>query len=175
MSGGKALKSFPCTHYFFMFICFGLFFISDFGFILSVILLHFHSCFQHVLPIHLSFISNVSLCVFFLSNLNETVWSCCHLLSASLCLSADVNECEVYKADSSGLLCAHVCVNIPGSYHCSCPSGYKLLADGRSCEGKGRQCGQHCTCLDLRNWIKTKESGGINYLWISAFYYCNHN
>ncbi|KAF5900365.1 fibulin-7 isoform X1, partial [Clarias magur] len=50
---------------------------------------------------------------------------------SSIC--QDVNECEVYKT-GSGLLCAHLCVNIPGSYRCSCPSGYKLLADGRSCE-----------------------------------------
>lgn len=59
-------------------------------------------------------------------------------------LFADVNECEVYKKDS-GLLCAHMCVNIPGSYRCSCPSGYKLLADGRSCEGNWHLCLFLCT------------------------------
>jgi len=50
--------------------------------------------------------------------------------------SSDVNECEVYRTDQGGKLCLHECVNIPGSYRCSCPSGYKLLADGRSCEGE---------------------------------------
>lgn len=56
------------------------------------------------------------------------------LLCAFACI--DVNECEVFKNERGGPLCAHVCVNVPGSYHCSCPTGYKLLADGRSCEGE---------------------------------------
>lgn len=47
-----------------------------------------------------------------------------------------MNECEVYRLDRGGKLCLHECVNVPGSYRCSCPSGYKLLADGRSCEGE---------------------------------------
>lgn len=53
-----------------------------------------------------------------------------------LCHLTDVNECEVYRLDQGGKLCVHECVNVPGSYHCSCPSGYKLLTDGRSCEGE---------------------------------------
>ena len=57
--------------------------------------------------------------------------------SPSPCLSSDVNECEVYRLDQGGKLCIHECVNVPGSYHCACPTGYKLLLDGRSCEGKG--------------------------------------
>lgn len=48
----------------------------------------------------------------------------------------DVNECEVFRLDQGGKLCVHECVNVPGSYHCSCPTGYKLLPDGRSCEGE---------------------------------------
>ncbi|MCI4376696.1 hypothetical protein PGIGA_G00191370 [Pangasianodon gigas] len=65
----------------------------------------------------------------------------------------DVNECEVYKTDGA-LLCAHICVNIPGSYHCSCPSGYKLLADGRSCEDvdecltEQHNCSRGTTCVN---------------------------
>lgn len=47
-----------------------------------------------------------------------------------------MNECEVYRLDRGGKLCLHECVNVPGSYRCSCPSGYKLLPDGRSCEGE---------------------------------------
>lgn len=53
-----------------------------------------------------------------------------------LWFSTDVNECEVYRLDQGGKLCVHECVNVPGSYHCSCPSGYKLLPDRRSCEGE---------------------------------------
>lgn len=51
-------------------------------------------------------------------------------------LLTDVNECEVYRLDQGGKLCIHECVNVPGSYHCSCPSGYKLLPDRRNCEGE---------------------------------------
>ncbi|XP_029450125.1 fibulin-7 [Rhinatrema bivittatum] len=46
----------------------------------------------------------------------------------------DVNECEVYKVRGAPRLCMHTCINIPGSYRCSCPSGYKLLSDGKSCD-----------------------------------------
>lgn len=55
------------------------------------------------------------------------------------CFLTDVNECEVYRLDQGGKLCVHECVNVPGSYHCSCPSGYKLLSDGRSCEGEWQE------------------------------------
>lgn len=51
----------------------------------------------------------------------------------------DVNECEVYRLDQGGKLCVHECVNVPGSYHCACPSGYKLLPDRRNCEGEGQR------------------------------------
>ncbi|XP_076830976.1 fibulin-7 [Brachyhypopomus gauderio] len=71
---------------------------------------------------------------------------------SSIC--QDVNECEVYKADGSGLLCASVCVNIPGSFRCTCPSGYKLLADRRSCEdvdeclAQQHNCSHGTTCVN---------------------------
>ena len=32
--------------------------------------------------------------------------------------------------------CAQVCTNTPGSYSCSCVSGYRLASDGKSCLGK---------------------------------------
>lgn len=54
----------------------------------------------------------------------------------SFSIVTDVNECEVYRLDQGGKLCVHECVNVPGSYHCSCPSGYKLLPDRQSCEGE---------------------------------------
>lgn len=44
----------------------------------------------------------------------------------------DVNECIV--TDMSP--CSVQCVNTFGSYHCTCPAGYQLGADGRSCEYK---------------------------------------
>lgn len=33
-----------------------------------------------------------------------------------------------------GELCAHICVAIPGSYHCLCREGFTLMADGKSCQ-----------------------------------------
>ncbi|XP_073647234.1 fibulin-7 isoform X4 [Tursiops truncatus] len=46
----------------------------------------------------------------------------------------DVNECELYGQEGRSRLCMHACVNTPGSYRCACPSGYRTLADGKSCE-----------------------------------------
>ncbi|KAM6462452.1 fibulin-7 isoform 2-T2 [Liasis olivaceus] len=46
----------------------------------------------------------------------------------------DVNECEIYKLEGAPRLCMHACINTPGSYHCSCPPGYRLFNDGKSCE-----------------------------------------
>lgn len=45
--------------------------------------------------------------------------------------TADMDECSF-----SEFLCQHECVNGPGSYYCTCPSGYNLLDDSRSCQGK---------------------------------------
>ncbi|XP_016057312.1 PREDICTED: fibulin-7 [Miniopterus natalensis] len=46
----------------------------------------------------------------------------------------DVNECELYKRRGYSRLCMHICVNTPGSYHCTCPSGYRMLPNKRTCE-----------------------------------------
>lgn len=43
----------------------------------------------------------------------------------------------MYKREGGPRLCAHACVNLPGSYRCACPGGYVLLGDGKSCEGEG--------------------------------------
>nr|XP_054760703.1 neurogenic locus notch homolog protein 2-like [Lytechinus pictus] len=55
----------------------------------------------------------------------------------------DVNECIV--TDMSP--CSVQCVNTFGSYHCTCPIGYQLGADGRSCTLPcGRECVNGGTC-----------------------------
>lgn len=48
----------------------------------------------------------------------------------SLCLSPDIDECR------SGRVCQFGCVNTPGSYYCTCPEGYTLRTNGRTCEGR---------------------------------------
>ena len=40
----------------------------------------------------------------------------------------DINECN------NDLTCQHGCTNLAGSYKCSCPKGYRLNPDGRTCE-----------------------------------------
>ena len=48
-----------------------------------------------------------------------------------MCVSVitDIDECR------EGSPCQQGCVNIVGSYACTCNSGYQLAADGRTCEG----------------------------------------
>ncbi|XP_062273055.1 hemicentin-1 [Scomber scombrus] len=62
----------------------------------------------------------------------------------------DVDECLLRKP------CQHECRNTIGSFQCSCPPGYKLLPNGRSCKDidecveQGIQCGQSQMCFNTR-------------------------
>lgn len=47
----------------------------------------------------------------------------------------DIDECELFHNGQAGKLCLHACVNTPGGYRCSCPAGYNVTRDGRSCKG----------------------------------------
>lgn len=42
----------------------------------------------------------------------------------------DINECQVSQGN-----CSHNCINNFGSYRCTCPSGYYLGIDGKTCQG----------------------------------------
>ncbi len=49
----------------------------------------------------------------------------------------DIDECS----QSIGSLCAFQCVNVAGSYQCSCPPhGYVMAANGRTCRGEPLVC-----------------------------------
>ncbi|XP_051503874.1 fibulin-7 [Myxocyprinus asiaticus] len=98
----------------------------------------------------------------------------------------DVNECEVYKADRGGPLCGHACINVPGSYYCSCPTGYKLLTDGRSCEDvdecltQQHNCSRGTTCINTGGGFQCvnpecpRSHGNVSYVRTSPFQ-CERN
>lgn len=48
-------------------------------------------------------------------------------------LSVDINECE--QRD----MCQHECINTPGSHKCLCPNGYRLMTNGKTCQGKKKK------------------------------------
>ena len=43
----------------------------------------------------------------------------------------DIDECALGTAD-----CSHMCTNNLGYFECSCRFGYRLQADGKTCEGR---------------------------------------
>ncbi|XP_035255388.1 fibulin-7 isoform X1 [Anguilla anguilla] len=98
----------------------------------------------------------------------------------------DVNECEVYKQDRGIKLCVHACVNVPGSFHCSCPEGYKLLPNGRSCEdvdeclSQQHNCTHGTTCINTGGSFQCvnpecpRSHGNVSYVKTSAFQ-CERN
>lgn len=53
-----------------------------------------------------------------------------HLIFFRTC--SDIDECEKFKDRG---LCIGQCNNVPGSYACSCPEGYRVGSDGRTCQG----------------------------------------
>lgn len=56
----------------------------------------------------------------------------CHIdLSVIVFQSTDIDECA---KDSS--ICQFTCANTDGSYKCSCPIGYVLRADKKTCTGQ---------------------------------------
>lgn len=51
-----------------------------------------------------------------------------------LCVTfTDINECELRDA------CQHECMNTPGSHRCLCPAGYRVMTNGKTCQGE-RPC-----------------------------------
>ncbi|KAG9342010.1 hypothetical protein JZ751_018328 [Albula glossodonta] len=51
---------------------------------------------------------------------------------SNICI--DIDECELFHMGQAGRLCVHNCVNTPGGYRCTCPSGYNLTRDSRNCK-----------------------------------------
>ncbi|XP_040207017.1 fibulin-7 [Rana temporaria] len=88
----------------------------------------------------------------------------------------DVNECEVYKTEGAPRLCVYTCINIPGSYRCACPSGYKSLGDGKNCEDIDEcnsglhNCSKLSMCINTAGGFQCvfpecpKPNGNISYV-----------
>ena len=53
----------------------------------------------------------------------------------NVCLLLDVDECST---GSNG--CQQTCINTLGSYVCRCLPGYRLNANGRTCDGMLKLC-----------------------------------
>ncbi|RLU27266.1 hypothetical protein DMN91_001067 [Ooceraea biroi] len=67
----------------------------------------------------------------------------------------DINECKLWKRR-----CQHKCVNEPGTYHCTCHSGYELKEDGRHCRDID-ECtpGTHTCFHSCTNLVGSYECG----------------
>ena len=63
---------------------------------------------------------------------------------------SDINECSQHNGG-----CQVNCINLPGSFACSCNPGSRLLADGRSCERESSLVlclvGKHCSDCSIFN------------------------
>lgn len=59
-------------------------------------------------------------------------------------LLSDIDECSLSNGG-----CDHSCANIPGSFTCSCDSGYELGSEGLTCSGE-------CKC---KGQVKTLDQG----------------
>lgn len=56
---------------------------------------------------------------------------CANLFESFFFGKSDIDECVVHKSYN---LCLGLCENTRGSYRCTCPHGYALGPDGRSCQ-----------------------------------------
>ncbi|KAM6937930.1 fibulin-7-like [Xenentodon cancila] len=75
--------------------------------------------------------SSMSHCTYFLDSMHCTCDVGFTMSDHNVC--TDIDECRGFHRGRPGRRCIHQCVNTPGSFHCVCPPGYSLAADGRSC------------------------------------------
>lgn len=69
----------------------------------------------------------------------------------------DVNECDEVLDT-----CDQLCINIPGSYNCSCRQGYTLNSSSNACDaGRYKWSKTHSNCYNLIVSITTRFSNSI--------------
>ena len=71
---------------------------------------------------------------------------------------ADMDECILHISN-----CSQICINTPGSFTCSCNTGYLRNSDGRTCESKILEYQLYLrlinnSCLVLFNVLNVKLS-----------------
>ncbi|KAK2121794.1 hypothetical protein P7K49_003180 [Saguinus oedipus] len=71
---------------------------------------------------------------------------------------ADIDECAL---PTGGHICSYRCINVPGSFQCSCPaSGYKLAPNGRNCRDidecvtGSHNCSINETCFNIQGGFR---------------------
>ncbi|XP_048371182.1 fibulin-7-like [Sphaerodactylus townsendi] len=73
--------------------------------------------------------------------------------AGSIC--QDVDECQLFQSSRPTRICLHECVNVPGSYRCTCPDGYRLQADKSTCSDvdecaeNQHNCSRGQTCINV--------------------------
>uniref|UniRef100_A0A3B3Q7B7 Sushi domain-containing protein n=1 Tax=Paramormyrops kingsleyae TaxID=1676925 RepID=A0A3B3Q7B7_9TELE len=71
-----------------------------------------------------------------------------------LCI-IDVDECTLFHEGQGGRLCLHNCVNTPGGYRCTCPSGYNVTRDSRGCKDVDECADRQHTCTQEQLCVNT--------------------
>ncbi|XP_062817599.1 fibulin-7 [Anolis carolinensis] len=67
----------------------------------------------------------------------------------------DVDECALFQSRRHSRICLHECVNLPGSYRCTCPKGYRFQAEQNSCHDvdecadNQHNCSPGQTCVNV--------------------------
>ncbi|XP_067327070.1 fibulin-7-like [Anolis sagrei] len=67
----------------------------------------------------------------------------------------DVDECQLFQSSRHTRICLHECVNLPGSYQCTCPKGYRFQAEQNTCNDvdecaeNQHNCSRGQTCVNV--------------------------
>ncbi|EDV19318.1 uncharacterized protein TRIADDRAFT_33760, partial [Trichoplax adhaerens] len=98
-----------------------------------------------------------------------TCGSCPSGMSGNGTYCADINECQGSRHN-----CSHICVNNIGSYRCTCPKGYYLDVDGKTCKdinecNSANKCQQICNnfpggynCTCNANYVLNSDNKTCN-------------